>query len=73
MDPTFSKTAHREFFLDAIGRLRVAFCAKGFVGHSPEVPFLKIRSFEAVADDLKEGKSPINTFLRPAKEEILVI
>lgn len=39
MDPTFSKTAHREFFLDAIGRLRVAFCAKGFVGHSPEVPF----------------------------------
>ena len=61
MDPTFAKTAHREFFLDAVGRLRVAFCAKGFVGHSPQVLFL-IKPFKAVLGDLKQQECPINIF-----------
>ncbi|CAG5109673.1 Oidioi.mRNA.OKI2018_I69.chr2.g4187.t1.cds [Oikopleura dioica] len=33
MDPQFEQKAHREFFIDSIGRLRIAYCNTFVVGH----------------------------------------
>jgi len=36
MDPQFEQKAHREFFIDALGKLRIAYCNMLVVGHRQE-------------------------------------
>ena len=58
MDPTFLRSAHREYFLDGRGRLRLAFCEKGFIGHSPEVSFLLLSFFSDKKIQTCKGAQP---------------
>ena len=36
MDPNFSQRGHREFFIDSIGKLRIAFCDIAKVYHAQD-------------------------------------
>jgi hypothetical protein len=36
MDPQFEQKAHREFFIDSVGKLRIAYCNMFVVGHRQE-------------------------------------
>ena len=36
MDPQFKHKAHREWFIDSVGKLRIGKCTKSLIEHKPE-------------------------------------